>query len=117
MSAIQVRDPKGNWSEKVQGIDKLYFIKQAIITEYRDLYERTEGDFYENAEAGVRVDGNDILLSEITDKEREWAIDFSAVEDILTNARISSSVLYSFAATAFISGVMMPCLAASICVV
>lgn len=88
MSAIQVRDIKGNWSEKLQGIDKRYFIKKAIITEYRELYERTEGDFYGDAEAGVRVDGEDILLSEITDKEREWAIDFSTVEDILTNARL-----------------------------
>ena len=87
MSAIQVRDPKGNWSEEVRGIVKLYFIKQAIITEYRDLYEQMEGDFFENASVGVRIDGEDILLSEITDKEREWAIDFSAVEDILTNAR------------------------------
>lgn len=87
MSAIQVRDPKGNWSEEVQGIDKLYFIKQAIITEYRDLYEQMEGDFFENTSVGVRVDGEDILLSEITDKEREWAIDFSAVEDILTNSK------------------------------
>jgi len=88
MSAIQVRDIKGNWSEKLQGIDKRYFIKKAIITEYRDLYELMEGDFFENTEAGVRVDGEDILLSEITDKEREWAIDFSTVEDILTNARL-----------------------------
>lgn len=45
MSAIQVRDIKGNWSEELQGIDKRYFIKKAFITEYRDLYERTEGDF------------------------------------------------------------------------
>lgn len=100
MSTIQVRDPKGNWSKEVQGIDKLYFIKKAIITEYRDLYERTEGDFYENVEAGVRVDGKDILLSEITDKEREWAINFSAVEDILTNARfveVWESTLYKMA--------------------
>lgn len=44
MSAIQVRDIKGNWSEELQGIDKRYFIKKAFITEYRDLYERTEGD-------------------------------------------------------------------------
>jgi hypothetical protein len=87
MSAIQVRDPKGNWSEKVQGIDKLYFIKQAIITEYRVLYERTEGDYFEEASVGVCVDGKDILLSDITNKGKEWAIDFSAVEDILTNAR------------------------------
>ena len=87
MSAIQVRDIKGNWSKELQGIDKRYFIKKAFITEYRDFYERTVGDFYENAEAGVRVDGEDILLSEITDKEREWAIDFSAVEDILTNSK------------------------------
>lgn len=87
MSAIQVRDPKGNWSEEVRGIDKLYFIKQAIITEYRDLYEQMEGDFFENTSVGVRVDGEDIVLSEITDKEREWAIDFSAVEDILTNSK------------------------------
>lgn len=100
MSAIQVRDPKGNWSKEVQGIDKLFFIKKAFITEYRDLYERTEGDFYENAEAGVRVDGNDILLSEITDKEREWSIDFSAVEDILTNSKfveVWESTLYQMA--------------------
>jgi hypothetical protein len=88
MSAIQVRDIKGNWSEELQGIDKRYFIKKAFITEYRELYERTEGDFYGDAEAGVRVDGVDILLSEITDKEREWAIDFSTIEDILTNARL-----------------------------
>ena len=100
MSAIQVRDPKGNWSKEVQGIDKLFFIKKAFITDYRDLYERTEGDFYENAEAGVRVDGNDILLSEITDKEREWSIDFSAVEDILTNSKfveVWESTLYQMA--------------------
>jgi hypothetical protein len=87
MSAIQVRDPKGNWSEEVQGIDKLYFIKQAIITEYRDFYEQTEGDFFEDASVGVCIDGKDILLSEITEKGKEWAIDFSSVEDILTNAR------------------------------
>ena len=100
MSAIQVRDIKGNWSEELQGIDKRYFIKKAFITEYRDLYERTEGDFYENAEAGVRVDGNDILLSEITDKEREWAIDFSTIEDILTNSKfveVLESTLYQMA--------------------
>lgn len=100
MSAIQVRDTKGNWSEELQGIDKLYFIKKAFITEYRDLYERTEGDFYENAEAGVRVDGKDILLSEITDREREWSIDFSAVEDILTNSKfveVWESTLYQMA--------------------
>lgn len=48
MSAIQVRDIKGNWSEELQGIDKRYFIKKAFITEYRDLYERTEGDLQLN---------------------------------------------------------------------
>ena len=36
---------------------------------------------------------------------------------LATSSLISSSVLYSLAATAFISGVMMPRLAASICVV
>ena len=100
MSAIQVRDIKGNWSEELQGIDKRYFIKKAFITEYRELYERTEGDFYGDAEAGVRVDGVDILLSEITDKEREWAIDFSAVEDTLTNSKfveVWESTLYQMA--------------------
>lgn len=100
MSAIQVRDIKGNWSEELQGIDKRYFIKKAFITEYRDLYERMEGDFYENIEAGVRVDGVDILLSEITDTEREWAIDFSAVEDTLTNSKfveVWESTLYQMA--------------------
>lgn len=100
MSAIQVRDIKGNWSEELQGIDKRYFIKKAFITEYRDLYERMEGDFYENTEAGVRVDGVDILLSEITDTEREWAIDFSAVEDTLTNSKfveVWESTLYQMA--------------------
>lgn len=87
MSAIQVRDPKGNWSKEVQGIDKLYFIKQAIITEYRDLYELMEGDFFEDTSVGVCVDGKDILLSEVTDKEKNWAIDFSSIEDILTNVK------------------------------
>ncbi len=37
MSAIQVRDIKGNWSEELQGIDKRYFIKKAFITEYLSL--------------------------------------------------------------------------------
>ena len=87
MSAIQVRDPKGNWSKEVQGIDKLYFIKQAIITEYRDLYELMEGDFFEDTSVGVCVDGKNILLSEVTNKEKNWAIDFSSIEDILTNVK------------------------------
>ena len=40
-----------------------------------------------------------------------------ATRPLATRSHISFSVLYSFAATAFISGVMMPFLAASICVV
>ncbi len=91
MSAIQVRDPKGNWSEEVQGIDKLYFIKQAIITEYRNAYAEFEGDYSEaeDAPVGVFIDGKDIIVSDVTDKREgmQWAISFQSIEDFLTNAR------------------------------
>ena len=55
MSAIQVRDPKGSWSKEVQGIDKLYFIKQAIVTEYRNAYEEFEGDYSEAEDAPLGI--------------------------------------------------------------
>lgn len=90
MSAIQVRDPKGNWSKEVQGIDKLYFVKQAIITAYRNAYEEFEGDYHEAEDAplGISIDGNDIKVSDVTDKRErmQWAINFSSIEDIMKNA-------------------------------
>ena len=90
MSAIQVRDTKGYWSKEVQGIDKLYFIKQSIITAYRDAYEEFEGDYHEAEDAplGISINGDDINVSDVTDKREgmQWAIDFSSIEDILRNA-------------------------------
>ena len=90
MSAIQVRDPKGNWSKEVQGIDKLFFIKQAIITEYRIAHEEFEGYYHEAEDAplGISINGDDINVSDVTDKREgmQWAIDFSSIEDILRNA-------------------------------
>lgn len=92
MSAIQVRDPKGNWSKEVQGIDKLYFIKQAIITEYRNTYKEFFWDYSEAEKAplGISIDGDDINVSDVTDKREgmQWAIDFSSIEDILRNAKL-----------------------------
>jgi hypothetical protein len=92
MSAIQVRAPKGSWSKEVQGIDKLYFIKQAIITAYRNAYEEFEGDYSEAEDAtlGISIDGRDIKVSDVTDKREgmQWAIDFSSIEDILRNAKL-----------------------------
>ena len=90
MSAIQVRAPKGSWSKEVQGIDKLYFIKQAIITAYRNAYEEFEGDYSEAEDAplGISIDGRDIKVSDVTDKREgmQWAINFSSIEDIMKNA-------------------------------
>ena len=92
MSAIQVRDPKGSWSKEVQGIDKLYFIKQAIVTEYRNAYEEFEGDYSEAEDAplGISIDGRDIKVSDVSDKREgmQWAIDFQSIEDNLPNARL-----------------------------
>lgn len=92
MSAIQVRAPKGSWSKEVQGIDKLYFIKQAIITAYRNAYEEFEGDYSEAEDAplGISIDGRDIKVSDVTDKREgmQWAIDFQSIEDNLPNARL-----------------------------
>ena len=92
MSAIQVRDPKGNWSKEVQGIDKLFFIKQAIIKEYRIAHEEFEGYYHEAEDAplGISINGDDINVSDITDKREgmQWAIDFSSIEDILRNVKL-----------------------------
>ena len=90
MSAIQLREPKDTWSKLVQGIDKLYFVKQAIITAYRNAYEEFEGDYSEAKDAplGIFINGKDIRVSDVTDKQErmQWAINFSSIEDILKNA-------------------------------
>lgn len=104
MSAIQVRDPKGNWSKEVQGIDKLFFIKQAIITEYRIAYEEFEGDYHEAEDAplGISINGKDIRVSDVTDKREgmQWAIDFRSIEDNLSNAwlvEVGENILHQMA--------------------
>ena len=92
MSAIQVRTPKGNWSKPIQGIDKLHFMREAIIGEYREVYELFGGDYNEAEDAplGISIDGKDLLVKEETDSREgmQWAISLTAIEEMLSNAKL-----------------------------
>lgn len=92
MSAIQVRTPKGNWSKPLQGLDKLHFMREAIITEYRDIYEMFEGDYAEaeNAPLNISIDSKDLLVNEVTDSREgmQWVISLTSIEEMLSNAKL-----------------------------
>lgn len=92
MSAIQVRTPKGNWSKSLQGLDKLHFMREAIITEYRDIYEMFEGNYAEaeNAPLNISIDGKALLVNDVTDSREgmQWVIRLTSIEEMLSNAEL-----------------------------
>lgn len=92
MSTIQVRTPKGNWSKPIQGLDKLHFIREAIITEYRNIYEMFEGDYNEAEDAplGISIDGKDLLVKGVTDDREgmQWVISLTSIDEMLSNAKL-----------------------------
>ena len=104
MSSIQVWTSDGNWSELVDGCDKIHLMKGAIklecsfarefcdekrpeISHYEERFKKYDDGYEEfliiQSISGLQVDNNEIFLSRIIDSE--WVVDFEHLG--LSNAK------------------------------
>ena len=92
MSKIRVWTTDGQWSDEIQGLDKVYLIKKSILLNYAP-EEYWDSSGYDTCLAGFELDGqplspDDFNGSHYKEKEWEWfwrtfqggtRIDFSKV--------------------------------------
>lgn len=95
MSSIQVWTSDGRWSEPVQGLDKLHFMRAAIIRECSSTFEFFNGkwDAFQPADTdedislkGITIDGVNVNASEVI--KEQWNIRLNTLSKALSKAKI-----------------------------
>ena len=95
MSVIKVWNGDGRWSEEIHGLDKVYFIKAAILSAYAP-EDRWMSSGYEDCLSGFELNGQTISPDELDGafyRQEEWDLFWSFFEGKIS---MHFSDIYSF---------------------
>lgn len=95
MSVIKVWNGDGRWSEAISGLDKVYFIKAAILSAYAP-EDRWMSSGYEDCLSGFELNGQTISPDELNGdcyRQEEWNSFWSFFEGKI---EMKFSDIYSF---------------------
>lgn len=95
MSVIKVWNGDGRWSEAISGLDKVYFIKAAILSAYAP-EDRWMSSGYEDCLSGFELNGQTISPDELDGAfytQEKWDLFWSFFEGEI---KMNFSDIYSF---------------------